>query len=417
MILKQVQDMILGDKKRLFTSASDLIKSLRGNGAMFCRTVNIILALFIGFSVMFISSCTFEARGIPVKEFRPTKAAEEADMQRKKEMEKEVARMSQVTENSVFTERRGVPEYKIGPGDVLIITFWEGAKSVPYTTLVRPDGKISYSYMDDIQVAEHTSHEVDEILTNALKKYIRNPRIDVVVKEYRSKTALLFGQINRLDTSIAGIGTGPGKYPLTGKTRILDFIVMAGGPISGEEFANADLRRVEVVRSGKSYTVNLYKAMFQGDVSQNVVMDDGDLVTVPELPTYGERVYVFGEVATQGIYRLKDAYDLLAAVSKAGGTTRVAVDSDIKIIRGYEEDRENPIILSANLDEILKKGDIAQNVSLQNGDVVYVPRTAIGDINEFILNTTPLLDYLLYPDKYRDAYFNPDTMLRFKKID
>jgi hypothetical protein len=31
---------------------------------------------------------------------------------------------------------------------------------------------------------------------------------------------------------------------------------------------------------------------------------------------------------------------------------------------------------------------MAQNVSLQDGDVVYVPRTAIGDINEFILNTT-----------------------------
>ena len=126
---------------------------------------------------------------------------------------------------------------------------------------------------------------------------------------------------------------------------------------------------------------------------------------------------MFGEVKSQGIFRLKDAYDLLAAVSKAGGTTRVAVNSDIKIIRGYQKDREKPIILSANLDEILKKGDIAQNVSLKNGDVVYVPRTIIGDINEFIVKTTPLLDYLLYPDKYRDAYFNQDTMLRFKKLD
>ncbi|RZB30186.1 MAG: polysaccharide biosynthesis/export protein [Desulfobacteraceae bacterium Eth-SRB1] len=383
---------------------------------MKCNVQYIFIAFITGLFVLILSSCTFETKGIPVKEFKPTMAAEAADVKQKKEMEKEIVRMSRVVENNVFTERRGVPEYKIGPGDVLIITFWDRAKSVPYSTVVRPDGKISYSYMDDIAVAGLTSHEVDEILTKALKEYIRNPRVDVVVKEYRSKSALLFGQINRLDTSISGIGTGPGKYPLMGKTRILDFIVMAGGPIAGEEFANADLRKVEVVRKGKSYTVNLYKAMFKGDMSQNIVIDDGDIVTVPELPTYGERVYVFGEVNSQGIYKLKDAYDLLAAVSKAGGTTRVAVDSDIKIIRGYEEDREKPIILAANLDEILKKGDMAQNVSLQNGDVVYVPRTAIGDINEFILNTTPLLNYLLYPDTYRDAYFNPDTMLRFKKI-
>jgi polysaccharide export outer membrane protein len=383
---------------------------------MSCRTANIIPALFVGFSVMFLSSCTFEAKGIPVKEFRPPKAVEEKDARQKKEMEKDIIRMSRVTENSVFTEKRGIPEYRIGPGDVLIITFWDVAKSVPYNTVVRPDGKISYSYMDDITVAGCTCHEVDEILTKALKKYIRNPRIDVMVKEYRSKSALLFGQINRLDTSISGIGTGPGKYPLMDKTRILDLIVMAGGPIAGEEFANADLRKVEVVRKGKSYTVNLYRAMFKGDMSQNIIIDDGDIVTVPELPTYGERVYVFGEVKTQGIYRLKDTYDLLAAISKAGGTTRVAVDSDIKIIRGYKEDRNKPIILAANLDEILKKGDMAQNITLQDGDVVYVPRTAIGDINEFILNTTPLLDYLLYPGMYRDAYFNQASHLRFNKL-
>ncbi len=59
---------------------------------------------------------------------------------------------------------------------------------------------------------------------------------------------------------------------------------------------------------------------------------------------------------------------------------------------------------------------MAQNATLEDGDVVYVPRTVIGDINEFIVNTVPLLDYMLYPGKYRDAYFNPDTMLRFKKL-
>ena len=383
---------------------------------MIHRIRNIFIAVIAGLFILSLSACTFEAKGIPVKDFQRPEALAKIDAAKQKKMEEAIAIMSRVTENSVFTEKRGIPEYKIGPGDVLSITFWDRAKSVPYSTAVRPDGKISYSYMDDITVAGRTSHEVDEILTNALKKYIREPRIDVVVKEYKSKTALLFGQINRLDTSISGIGTGPGKYPLMGKTKILDLIVMAGGPIVGEEFANADLKSVEVVRRGKSYTVNLYNAMFKGDMSQNIVVDNGDIITVPELPTYGEKIYVFGEVNNQGIYRFKDAGDFLSAISKAGGTTGVAVDSDIKIIRGYQKNRKEPIILSVNLDEILKKGDMAQNIALLDGDVVYVPRTAIGDLNEFIANTVPLLDYMLYPDKYRDAYFNPETMLRFKKL-
>ena len=386
--------------------------------------------LYLPFIVILLfSACTFESSGIRVKDYQETSGVV-TDAQRlaqQKELE-EIAKMSQVTENNVFTQRRGVPEYIIGPGDVLTINFWmpytitartdEGFKQNTYTVVVRQEGKISYLFGDDIPVAGYTVNEVREILTNQLKKYIRHPRIEVTVKEYKSKTSLLFGQINVLQTGTSG----PGKYPLTGKTTILDLIVSAGGPITGKDSSvlgvspgNADMRNVEIVRKGKKYTVNLYNAMFRADVSQNIIIDDGDIVTVPELPFYGERIYVFGEVSKQGIYRLKDAADLLAAIANAGSTTLIAVKSDIKIIREYKERGGKPIILSANLDQILKQGDLSQNIKLKDGDVVYVPRRIIGDINEFIVNTTPLLEYLYkYPAGYRDSYFlNPANQLRF----
>jgi polysaccharide export outer membrane protein len=145
-----------------------------------------------------------------------------------------------------------------------------------------------------------------------------------------------------------------------------------------------------------------------------VILDNGDIVTVPELPVFGERVYVLGEVNSQGIYRLKDASDLLASLSLAGGPTGKAVKSDIKIIREYQERKGEPIILSASYDAITKQGDIAQNVALRNGDIVWVPRILIGDINEWIVNSLPLLDYLLKPAAFRDAYGSP-TQMRFLK--
>ncbi len=365
------------------------------------------------FFVLSITACSFETKGIPVKEYMEADSSGVLESQQfKKEIKEEVAGMSRVTENMVFTEKRGISEYKIGPGDVLTIKKMEGQKTAEYDAVVRPDGMISYDLIDDISVNGLTANEVDETLTSAFKKYIKHPRIEILVKEYNSKSVLLLGQINIYDRRTSG----PGRYNLKRKTTLLDLIVIAGGAISGQEYGNADLRRVEVVRKGKSNTVSLYDVMFKGDNSQNIIIDDGDIITVPELPTYGERVYVLGQVASQGIYRLKDAYDLLAAISIAGGTTRVAVDSEVKIIRGYVENNRKPIILSANYNQILKKGDISQNVSLKDGDVVYVPRTAIGDINEFIVNTVPLLDYLLYPDKYRDAYFG-DQHLRFNKLD
>ncbi len=102
-----------------------------------------------------------------------------------------------------------------------------------------------------------------------------------------------------------------GSFSGTGQTQV----------VVGDDGGNADMRNVELLRKGKRYTLNLYDVMFKGDADQNVIVDGGDIVTVPELPVFGERVYVLGEVTTQGIYRLKDASDLLASLSLAGGPT------------------------------------------------------------------------------------------------
>lgn len=355
------------------------------------------------FLSLYWSGCANSPHIIPVTEYKEQLREIPS---RSKEMLEEISRMSRVMKNHVFTEEQGVPEYIIGPGDVLEVTCWEGTKPVKYQTSVRPDGCISYSFLDDIKVSGFTARQVDQALTERLTRYIKNVRIDLLILKHESKSALLFGEINILQLQAGK--SGPGNYTLREKTTILDLIVEAGGATK-----DADLKNVELVRGGKRYSLNLYDAMFKGDMTQNVIIDDGDIVTVPELPYLGERVYVFGEVNNEGIYAHKDAYDLLAAIAKAGGCTRTAIEDDVKIIRGYGKGK--PIVLSASLDDILEKGDISQNIHLIDGDVVYVPRTVIGDINEFILNTTPLLDYLLYPEMYRDAYSDTNRMRYFMK--
>jgi len=399
---------------------------------MFCRLKNATFATVLVLAAVSLSACSsyiphvFEAKGVSVKTLRPTAEDVAAAETARQAMEKEIAAMAAVTGNSSFTERRGTPEYLLGPGDVLRITFWEGAKSTESIVEVRSDGKISYAFMDNVQVSGRTVGEVYEALMDGLRQYIRAPRLEVVVKEHRSRTVLLFGQINKISPG----PSGPGKYALRGRTTILDLIVTAGGPVMGrggsftganqtqvvmgDEGGNADLRNVELLRNGRRFTLNLYDVMFKGDVGQNVIVDAGDIITVPELPVFGERVYVLGEVNSQGIYRLKDASDLLASLSLAGGPTRLAVKSDVKIIREYMDRKGDPIILSASYDDITKKGDISQNVALKNGDIVWVPRILVGDINEWIVNSLPLLDYLLKPAAYRDAYGDP-TQMRFLK--
>ena len=378
------------------------------------RTRRLLSILTVSFFCM--QSCTLEAPGIPVKTYREPAIALKAEERQQQEMTEAIKRLSSIKENTVFTEKYGSPEYIIGPGDVISISYWtpsrdEGFKQTIFTATVRPDGRISFIFADDIPVSGYSAREIDDILTGAAQKYMRDPRIEVVVKEFKSKSALLFGQINSLQQTA---NSGPGKYPLLGKTRVLDLIVAAGGAISGRDTGNADLRRVELVRQGKKYSLNLYNAMFRGDVTDNVVLDNGDIVTVPEMPTFAERIYVFGQVRSQGILRLRDSQDLLTAIAISGGTTPVAIKTDIKIIREYKERKGKPIILSANLDQILLQGDLSQNVRLKDGDVIYVPRSVIGDINEFILNLTPTLDFLNdRPSDFRLNYMKDQNKMRW----
>jgi len=350
------------------------------------------------------NGCTRTIRGTPVKNIQPAGSSTET-ASRTPAMKKELARISRVTENSVFTEKRGYPEYKIGALDVLEITSRIGSEHKRDTVMVRSDGTISYAFVDDLPVEGLTVSELDARLSERLSVFIKNPRIDIVVKEFKSKSALVMGEVGA--SRHAQYEAASGRHYLHGKMALLDLLVMAGGYTK-----DADIKRVKLIRGDTSYFINLYDLIYRGETEQNVIIDNGDAVDVPELPQYGERVYVLGEVYKQGVYSLEDAPDLMAAISFAGSYTRTAVEENTLIIRGYHPGTK-PLILAADINAILKKGDIGQNIRLRDGDIVYIPRSRIGDINEFIVNTVPLLDYLLYPGRFRDAYGSYEH-LRFK---
>jgi protein involved in polysaccharide export with SLBB domain len=350
-----------------------------------------ILFLCIGL----LNGCSGSIKGTPVTSIQPEASSTKLPS-RTPAAKKELEKMTRVTENSVFTEKRGYPEYKIGALDILEITSRIGSEYTTDTVMVRSDGTISYAFVDDLSVEGLTISELDAALTERLSVFIKSPRIDIVAKEFKSKSALVMGEVGAF--RYAHYEAATGRLYLNGKMTLLDLLVMAGGYTK-----DADIKGVKLIRGDTSHFINLYDLIYRGEVDQNVIIDDGDVIDVPELPEYGERVYVLGEVNKQGVYSLKDVPDLLAALSFAGSYTRTAVEENTLIIRGYQPGAK-PLVLTADVSAILKKGDISQNAPLMDGDIVYVPRRTIGDINEFIVNTVPLLDYLLYPGQYRDAY-------------
>ena len=172
-----------------------------------------------------------------------------------------------------YVEKEGVPEYLIGPGDVLNITLRDVQVQVEKVT-VRPDGNISFGMAEDIRAAGRTVAQLDATLTAEMGRYLRYPKVDVEVVEFRSKMVSVLGALQTVVTS--GTKTGQGRYPLKGRTTVLDIILEAGGTTP-----DAQLNQVQLVRQGKSYSLDIQRVLTTGDPTNNPLLQGGDIIIVP----------------------------------------------------------------------------------------------------------------------------------------
>lgn len=375
--------------KQRSCSTSALLKAPR------CRGWGTCLILLL----LSLSSCSSTAvMGTPVNDPALVRELRGPVPVAKEEKREALSRMGRVRENTSFAEIEGIAEYRVGPLDLLEINSHLGDKVTTTTVTVDGRGRISYSFVDNLEVSGLTPTQIDQELTKRLSQFIRNPRVHVLVKEFRSKSASVMGELSSIRGSTFGKAAS-GRIYLQGKTYLTDLIALGGGYT-----VDADIKNIKLIRGGETYLINLFDILEKADEVQNVIVDDKDVVNIPELPQFGERVYVMGEVNFQGIYALKDAKDLLGAIALAGNSTRLAKGENTLIVRGYGEEKK-PLVMMADLDALLRKADLSQNIKLVSGDLVYVPRMLIGDINDWIANMAPLLNLLFYPDDFESRYF------------
>ncbi|MDQ6968567.1 MAG: FG-GAP-like repeat-containing protein [Mariprofundaceae bacterium] len=288
-------------------------------------------------------------------------------------------------ENKVFKTINGVAGYRIGAGDLLALTFWQGGKSTEYKVTVQVDGTVSLPYQAALQVSGLTSREVDEHVTKILERFERKPRVDVLVLKAQSKTVSIFGEVQSLTRQ----PTGPGTYFLKGKESLVNFLSRAGGP--GKD---ADLTNVQILRDGKTVKLNLDKAIKQGDWKENAILDDGDTIFIPSLAQSKRRVYVLGAVAKPGIVEFIGDINFLDAISKSGGMSKDASLSDIRVLRAS---RDAPLILPIDFKRFMEKGDLSQNIALQDKDMLIIPNRPITNWNQWIAQMLPTFNAILAP--------------------
>lgn len=242
-----------------------------------------------------------------------------------------------------------VPDYVVGPQDVLTITSYDQADLSGRFTL-QSDGTFTYPLIGRMKAGGFTLLALEDSLKARLKDggFFKNPQLTVAVETYRSQKIFIVGEV-RL----------PGTYPLSGEMNLVEAIARAGSALpsaSGE----AIIVRPPPGKSGPTLPnqdaaatterVDL-RAMQNGALTDNIILRDGDTVFVPRAGI----VYVFGQVRNPGAYPLQEKdTSVLQALSLAGGITDRGATGRIKIVRVIAGQKKE---LKVKLGDLVLPGD------------------------------------------------------------
>lgn len=159
------------------------------------------------------------------------------------------------------------PNFVIGVGDVLAVTFWRDEK-LSGDVVVRPDGMISLPLLNDVHAARYTPEQLAGVLAKAAEKYISEPDVTVIVKEIHSRRVFLVGEV-----------ANPGMVTLSGDMNVLQLIAVGGGL---HEYA--DKENIVVIRTENGQEKRLkfnYNDVIKGkNPKQNILLQPGDTVVV-----------------------------------------------------------------------------------------------------------------------------------------
>jgi polysaccharide export outer membrane protein len=152
------------------------------------------------------------------------------------------------------------------PSDKLRVEVYRDAQ-LSQSVQVRPDGKITMPLLGDIEAAGRTPIELRDAITTALKEYVNNPVVTVIVVEATAPTAYVVGEVNN-----------PGAIALNGQMTVLQALAVAGGL---KDFANA--KNIRILRNGVAGVQTIgfnYRDAVKGETGP-VYLRPGDTVVVP----------------------------------------------------------------------------------------------------------------------------------------
>lgn len=266
-----------------------------------------------------------------------------------------------------------VPEYRMGPGDVLEIVYhlkYEKTEddyrievqdrvsiNLPFypqyssSALVRSDGKISVPLIGDVAAESKTPMELAAELDRQYQKYLLKPAVTVSLEAFNVK-------IDELKKAITTAARGQSKIaPISPDGRI-SFPVIGAMQVQG-------------------FTAAQVEKMINESYAKQVRNLNCTLIV---LEIHHPKLYVLGEVERPGAYDIASVPNVLNALTLAGGFKKSGELEEIAVFRN--EGLERPISFKVDIKKALKTGLSLTNIKLRPGDIIYVPKTRLDERND-----------------------------------
>ena len=260
-----------------------------------------------------------------------------------------------------------VYEYQLGPGDEIVINLTE-TDDIDGNYLIDPFGMIDLPYVGKINVKDLTSAEAQNMLLSILKKFYKNPDLQLDIVAFSSSKVYVTGTVrNQLVIDMS-------DKPI----RVLDALIRANVNTTGND--NLSSTSGIIRRDNRVYEIDLLNAIKGTDTKENFYLKKDDVIFIDRNPN---SILVFGEVSRPGSYFPYAGYSLTQLVSDSGINQLTADAKNIFVLReSFDEELQidvfkmnikNPINLIAGRKFKLKKRDI-----------VYIPASDLVKWNRVI---------------------------------
>ncbi|MEG5036893.1 SLBB domain-containing protein [Microcoleus sp. AT3-A2] len=311
---------------------------------------------------------------------------------------------------------------------------------------VQADGSLSLPLIGSVSVYGMTLEQASNAVKDKYGKYLKRPWITLKLLAPRPLQIAIAGEINRPGAYTISSAAGPGgtaEQMGTQMPTISRALRMAGGITQSADVRQIKIRRPQRNAPEQIISVDLWELLQNGDLRADMTLRDGDTIFIPtvtslnrqEAPTLAVanitgqstqpiNIAVVGEVTRPGTYTLaKEAQSrvqenemgensglfaasetnggetvlqqtVTRAIKMAGGITPVADIRQIQVRRLTRAGTEQ--IINVNLWQLLEGGDVSQDLALQQGDTVIVPKAENLDATQ--------------DEQVANSNFSPDTI-------